>query len=84
MPIAVTRAVLSAALSGAFEKVVYRQDPVWDLPVPTEGPEVALPYFDPRATWLDPSAFERAATALRAQINSKMSQLGLSSAKGTS
>ena len=84
MPIAVTRAVLSAALSDAFEKVVYRQDPVWDLPVPTEGPEVALPYFDPRATWLDPYAFERAATALRDQINSKMSQLGLSSAKGAS
>jgi phosphoenolpyruvate carboxykinase (ATP) len=84
MPIAVTRAVLSAAMSGAFNTADFRQDPVWDLPVPVDGPAEAMPYFDPRATWSDAGAFDIAARALRAQIHSKMRHLGLTPENGAS
>jgi len=65
MPLSVTRALLDAALDGAFADAEFVEDPVWNLPRPVTGPENVQAYLDPMATWPDTSAFKAAATGLR-------------------
>ena len=64
MPIAATRALLSAALHGGLADVRYRTDPNFgfDVPVSVAGVDDAL--LDPRGTWADPSAYDAQATRL--------------------
>jgi phosphoenolpyruvate carboxykinase (ATP) len=64
MPIAATRSLLHAALSGDLDGVEYRVDPVFGFEVPAavEGVEPTL--LDPRATWRDPDAYDRKAHEL--------------------
>jgi phosphoenolpyruvate carboxykinase (ATP) len=64
MPIAATRAMLHAALSGALEGVEYRTDDVFGFEVPAAVPGVDLQLLDPRSTWGDPSAYDRKAHEL--------------------
>ncbi len=59
MPIAATRALLDAALSGALDRVEYRTDPVFGLEVPVQVPGVEARLLDPRSTWRDPEAYDR-------------------------
>jgi len=49
MPIAATRALLHAALSGELEEIEYREDPVFGFDVPVEVPGVDAKLLDPRA-----------------------------------
>jgi phosphoenolpyruvate carboxykinase (ATP) len=58
MPIAATRALLGAALSGALDDVAYRIDPVFGFEVPTAVPDVDSSLLDPRSTWSDPEAYD--------------------------
>jgi phosphoenolpyruvate carboxykinase (ATP) len=64
MPIAATRALLDAALSGALDGVEYRTDEIFGLQVPVEVPGVDSKLLDPRATWRDPEAYDRKAREL--------------------
>jgi len=64
IPLAYTRAMLKAALSGALDEVPYRTDPVFGLAVPTEVPGVPSEVLDPRSTWPDPAAYDEAAKKL--------------------
>jgi phosphoenolpyruvate carboxykinase (ATP) len=64
MPIAATRALLSAALSGALDNAGYRIDELFGFEVPVEVPGVDSSLLDPRATWLDPVAYDRKAREL--------------------
>jgi len=64
MPIAATRRLLHAALSGRLEDVEYRVDPVFHFRVPLEVPGVDSRLLDPRATWADPEAYDRKAGEL--------------------
>jgi phosphoenolpyruvate carboxykinase (ATP) len=64
MPIAATRALLAAALSGALDGVERREDPVFGFAVPCEVPGVDARLLDPRATWRDPDAYDRKAREL--------------------
>jgi phosphoenolpyruvate carboxykinase (ATP) len=59
MPIAATRALLDAALSGALEGVEYRTDELFGFEVPVEVPGVDPKLLDPRSTWKDPAAYDR-------------------------
>jgi len=59
MPIAATRALLRAALSGALDSVPYRTDPIFGLEVPREAPGVDPGLLDPRSTWRDAQAYDR-------------------------
>jgi phosphoenolpyruvate carboxykinase (ATP) len=64
MPIKATRALLTAALSGALGEVAYRTDPFFGLDVPLALPGVETALLDPRGTWADASAYDLKAREL--------------------
>jgi phosphoenolpyruvate carboxykinase (ATP) len=64
MPIAATRALLDAALSGGLEAVAYRTGELFGFQVPVEVPGVEAKLLDPRSTWRDPEAYDRKAREL--------------------
>jgi phosphoenolpyruvate carboxykinase (ATP) len=68
MPIAATRALLSAALAGGLVDVEYRTDPVFGFEVPVEVPGVDARLLDPRSTWVDPEAYDVKAKELAAMF----------------
>ena len=68
MPIAATRAIVRAALSGELDDAPTRTDPAFGFEVPTEVPGVDDALLDPRGTWDDPEAYDAAAADLAAQI----------------
>ena len=61
MTIKHTRAMISAALSGALNGVRYRKDPIFGVEVPAECPGVPHEVLWPRDTWTDPAAYDRTA-----------------------
>jgi phosphoenolpyruvate carboxykinase (ATP) len=64
MPIAATRSMLRAALSGELDEAETRVDPVFGFRVPVEIAGVEPKLLDPRATWRDPDAYDRKAREL--------------------
>ncbi|GAB4258593.1 MULTISPECIES: phosphoenolpyruvate carboxykinase (ATP) [Deferrisoma] len=64
MDIALTRAVVNAALSGALDDVPYQEDPLFHLAVPTACPGVPPEVLVPKNTWADPAAYEARARKL--------------------
>ncbi len=64
MPIAATRTLLDAALSGDLDGVEYRVDPTFGIEVPVEVPGVDSALLDPRSTWADPGAYDAKAAEL--------------------
>jgi phosphoenolpyruvate carboxykinase (ATP) len=61
IPIAATRALLHAVLSESLHDVPCREDPVFGFRVPLSAPGVDASLLDPRSTWADPDAYDRAA-----------------------
>ncbi|HEV7604780.1 MAG TPA: phosphoenolpyruvate carboxykinase (ATP) [Candidatus Limnocylindrales bacterium] len=68
MNIAHTRAMVRAALGGALAGIPTRLDPHFGVAVPTSCPDVPEAYLDPRSTWADPEAYDRAAARLTAMF----------------
>jgi phosphoenolpyruvate carboxykinase (ATP) len=64
MPIAATRALLQAALSGDIHDAEFRRDVVFGFDVPKAVPGVDASLLDPRSTWSDPPAYDRKAREL--------------------
>jgi phosphoenolpyruvate carboxykinase (ATP) len=64
MPIAATRALLHAALSGSLADADYREDELFGLAVPIDVPGVESKLLDPRSTWRDPSMYDERAREL--------------------
>ena len=64
MPIAATRALLAAALSGRLSKGAFRRDPWFGFEVPLAAEGVDAGLLDPRATWADPAAYDAQAARL--------------------
>ncbi len=64
MPIAATRALLSAALDGSLNSAAFRTDPHFGFAVPTAVPGVDTTILDPRETWTDKAAYDRQARKL--------------------
>ena len=64
MPIAATRALLDAALSGDLNEIEYREDPIFGFEVPLDVPGVDSGLLHPRSTWSDPDAYDRRAAEL--------------------
>jgi phosphoenolpyruvate carboxykinase (ATP) len=64
MPIAATRTMLSAALSGELEDAEYRTDELFGFQVPVAVPGVASSLLEPRSTWRDPDAYDARAREL--------------------
>jgi phosphoenolpyruvate carboxykinase (ATP) len=59
-----TRAMVSAALSGALKNVSFHQHPIFKVLVPDHVPGVDSNILDPEKTWSDPEAYEKQAKAL--------------------
>jgi phosphoenolpyruvate carboxykinase (ATP) len=64
MPIAATRTMLDAAISGELAGVEFRRDERFgfEVPVAVEGVDPSL--LDPRSTWSSPEAYDRKAREL--------------------
>jgi phosphoenolpyruvate carboxykinase (ATP) len=76
MPIAATRAIVRAAVSGELDGAPTRADPVFGFQVPTEVPDVDPALLDPRGTWDDPAAYDEAAADLAAKITAHAAEMG--------
>lgn len=59
-----TRAMVSAALSGALDDVAFHPHPVFQVLVPEQVPGVPTAILDPKSTWEDPAAYDRQAADL--------------------
>lgn len=61
-----TRAMIRAALTGAFASVAFVEHPIFGLAMPVSCPGVPDELLDPRRTWADPLAYDVKAEALQA------------------
>ena len=64
MKIAFTRAMISAALSGALDNVAYQHDERFNLDVPVSVPSVPADVLKPRTTWANASEYDAQALKL--------------------
>ena len=64
-PIAVTRRLVNAALSGELDKGAWRTDEVFGFSVPVAVDGIEARQLDPRQAWADASAYDAAAKDLR-------------------
>jgi phosphoenolpyruvate carboxykinase (ATP) len=76
MPIAATRAIVRAALSGDLDDAPTRTDPNFGFEVPLEVKGVDPGLLDPRGTWADPEAYDAAAADLAARIAEQAEKVG--------
>lgn len=61
MKLKYTRAMVTAALNGDFDKVEFKHDPIFNLAIPVECPNVPSEVLDPRNTWTDKDAYDKMA-----------------------
>ena len=64
MSLPLTRAMVTAATSGALRKVETRKHPIFNVDVPVSCPGVPDEVLDPRSTWDDPAAYDEKAREL--------------------
>lgn len=64
MDIALTRAMVNAALNGGLTDVPTTPHPVFKVQVPASCPGVPPEVLDPRSTWADKAAYDRTANEL--------------------
>lgn len=65
-----TRAIIRAILDGRLEGAPMREDPFFSFHVPTACPDVPSDILDPRGTWENPDAYDKAARDLATQYRS--------------
>ena len=68
MPIAHTRALIAAALSGALDDAPYEIDPVFNVEVPITCPGVPAEVLRPRQTWATAADYDAQAGKLAAMF----------------
>jgi len=75
-----TRALLNAALTGALDtgKVEYELHPVFNLKMPKSCPDVPSEVLNPRNTWADKAAYDKAAGKLRGMFQKNFEAKGFS------
>ncbi|MBQ2110298.1 MAG: phosphoenolpyruvate carboxykinase (ATP), partial [Clostridia bacterium] len=64
MKIKYTRAMVTAALTGALNDVEYELHPIFNVWVPKTCPEVPDEVLNPREMWADKEAYDKAAQEL--------------------
>ncbi len=69
-----TRAIIRAALSGALDSVPTRRDPHFGIHVPTACHGIDQHLLDPRSSWADPRAYDKAARKLVAAFQANLKQ----------
>lgn len=68
MKLKYTRAMITAALIGKLDTVVFKNMPIFDLQIPTECENVPSELLNPRDTWSDKTAFDETANNLAGQF----------------
>ena len=81
MPIACTRAILDAALTGALVQVPMREDPLFGFQVPTQVPGVDTSLLVPRDTWGSPQDCDRQAQDLAGRFRTNFEALAVEGAE---
>ncbi|MDI3340872.1 MAG: phosphoenolpyruvate carboxykinase (ATP) [Sphaerobacter sp.] len=74
MPIAYTRAMISAALRGELAGIPTIPDPVFGVLVPERCPGVPASILQPRQAWSDPDAYDRQARRLAEMFQENFAQ----------
>ncbi len=64
MPIAATRALLSAALDGSLATARFRREPALGFSIPEAVPGIDTRLLTPRETWVDKDAYDKQAAKL--------------------
>lgn len=64
MKLAYTRAMVNSAIEGKLDNVQYDIDPIFNLSIPKECPEVPSEVLNPRNVWVDKAAYGNAAQKL--------------------
>ena len=75
MPLALTRQLVRAALSGEIDRAGFSREPVFGLEIPRECPGVPSRVLDPRQTWDDGSAYGRQAQQLSEMFEENAKQV---------
>ena len=68
MSLKYTRAMVTAALTGALEDVKFELDPIFNVFVPTECPNVPSEILNPKNTWADKAEYDKTAKMLAARF----------------
>ena len=68
MDIEHTRNIVRAAIGGQLDRATYEDDPIFRVAVPTSVPGVPDELLQPRATWVDPDAYDATARRLAAMF----------------
>ncbi len=69
MPIAATRVLVRAAISGELDAAPTRTDPTFGFEVPLAVPGVDSQLLDPRSTWADPAKYDATAVKLAGEFS---------------
>ncbi len=64
IPLSITRAIIDAIHDGTLAVQPVRHEPFWNFAIPVHCPGVPDEILDPRQTWRDPSAYDKAAARL--------------------
>ncbi|MFN8406820.1 MAG: phosphoenolpyruvate carboxykinase (ATP) [Sphingobacteriaceae bacterium] len=64
MKLSFTRAMVTAAIKGELNKVGFDEHPIFGLMIPLSCPDVPSEVLNPKNTWFDKSAYDRAALDL--------------------
>ncbi len=72
--IAYTRAMVTAALTGALDKVPTREDPIFGLHIPETCPNVPAEVLFPKNTWSNKAAYDEQAQKLAAMFKKNFEQ----------
>ena len=68
MSLKYTRAMVTAALTGALDNVKFELDPIFNVYVPTECPNVPAEILNPKNTWADKAEYDKTAKMLAARF----------------
>ena len=74
MKLSYTRAMISAALNGEFDKVKFEEMPIFRLQIPTTCTNVPDDILNPRKTRKDTAAFDQTASDLATKFVKNFTQ----------
>ena len=74
MKLSYTRAMVSAALNGAFDTVEFKHHDVFNVDFPTECPNVPAEMLDARGLWADKAAYDEQANKLASMFEANFAK----------